>query len=213
MSIELHPRVLELMASRICHDLVSPVGAISNGMELLQELGEDAGKEAVALISDSAQQAAARLKCFRLAYGAAGTDKTIGFREVREVFSAWLKAGGRVQAEFAADLDNKFPLPPRGFFKCALNAMIFAEECSRGEGKIHVEALDDGRGLKILAVGQHAGLREGAAAAFRGETAPDDLDSRAIHAYITGRFAAYFGLRAALKAEPDFGRLEIHLAF
>ena len=39
MSVELSPRVLELLASRICHDLVSPVGAVNNGVELMQELG------------------------------------------------------------------------------------------------------------------------------------------------------------------------------
>ncbi len=43
MSVTLHPRIVELIASRICHDLVSPVGAISNGVELMQELGVDTG--------------------------------------------------------------------------------------------------------------------------------------------------------------------------
>ena len=87
MTVVLNPRVLELVSSRICHDLVSPVGAINNGVELIQELGEDAGAEAMQLIAASAVQASARLKCFRLAYGAAGTDKNIGFREVKDAFT------------------------------------------------------------------------------------------------------------------------------
>src|SRR5437879_6082903 len=119
MPIELSLRVLELVASRICHDLVSPVGAISNGVELMQEMGEDGGAEAIALVSTSAQQASIRLKCFRLAYGAAGTDKNVGFRDVKDAFSGWITSG-HVQAEFEPGLDVKFSMASRGFFKCVL---------------------------------------------------------------------------------------------
>ncbi len=212
MTVELHPRVLELMASRICHDLVSPVGAISNGVELMEELGESAGAEALQLIASSAVQASIRLKCFRLAYGAAGTDKNIGFTEVRETFTNWLKAG-HILAEFEPDLNVKFTTPPRGFFKCLLNLMILAEECSRGEGKIFVSALEGNKGIKMLTTGHHVGFRDGAEAALKGETLPDDLDPRSIHAYITGKFAAYFGLPLAYQVHPDFGRLEMRLSF
>jgi histidine phosphotransferase ChpT len=210
MSVELHPRVLELVASRICHDLVSPVGAINNGVELMQEMGADAGEEAVALILSSAQQASIRLKCFRLAYGAAGTDKNIGFREVKDVFTDWLTAG-RVQVEFEPGFDAKFSTPPRGFFKCLLNLMIFAEECNRGEGKVFVSAMEGEKGIKVLATGKQAALRDGADAAFKGETAADDLDPRSVHAYITGKFIAYFGFQASHQVQPDFGRVELQL--
>ena len=212
MTVEFHPRVLELMASRICHDLVSPVGAINNGVELMQELGEDAGEEAIQLIASSAAQASFRLKCFRLAYGAAGTDKNIGFREVKDAFTDWLKAG-HIQVEFEPDLNAKFSMPPRGFFKSLLNMMIFAEECSRGEGKIFVSALEGNQGIRILATGHHVGFRDGAEVALKGETAPDDLDPRSVHAYITGKFAGYFGLKVAYQVQPDFGRLELLISF
>lgn len=213
MTVTLDPRVLELIASRICHDLVSPVGAISNGVELVQEMGEEAGAEAMTLIATSAQQAGIRLKCFRLAYGAAGTDKNIGFRDIKEVFSSWLSAG-HVQAEFGPGIDVKFSMPPRGFYKCLLNVLIFAEECCRGDGKIRVTLLEDGSsGLKITTTGKQIGFRDGAEAAFKGETAPDDLDPRSVHGYITQAFARHFGLTLAHQLQPDFGRLEITLTF
>lgn len=213
MSVELNPRVLELVASRICHDLVSPVGAISNGVELIQDMGEEAGEEALTLISTSAQQAALRLKCFRLAYGAAGTDKNIGFRDIKDVFTGWLTSG-RVQAEFEPGLEVKFSMPPHGFFKCVLNLLIFAEECNRGEGKIFISALEDGKhGIKILATGKQVGFRDGAEAALKGTTQPDDLDARSVHAYISGKFAAYFGFEIAYQLQPDLGRLEIKISF
>lgn len=210
MDIELPSRVLELVASRICHDLVSPVGAINNGVELMQELGEDAGDEAVALIASSAQQASIRLKAFRLCYGAAGTDKNIGFKDVRDVFADWLKAG-RVQAEFEPDLGVKFSMPPRGFFKTLLNLMILAEECNHGEGKIAVSAVEGNKGIKVLVTGKNPGFREGAEEALKGETPAEELDPRSVHAYITGKFAQNFDLKLSWTAQPDFGRLEFML--
>ncbi|MCE9507416.1 MAG: hypothetical protein K8R48_03755 [Alphaproteobacteria bacterium] len=212
MTIEFHPRVLELMASRICHDLVSPVGAINNGVELLQEMGADAGDEAMLLIASSALQASIRLKCFRLAYGAAGTDRNIGIAEVKDAFTDWLKAG-HIQAEFEPNLGVKFSMPPRGFFKCLLNIMILAEECSRGEGKIFISAIEGNKGMKVLTTGHHVGFRDGTEAALKGDISPDDLDPRGVHAYLTGKFAEYFGLKISHQAQPDFGRLEFQISF
>ena len=212
MSVKLPLRVLELVTSRICHDLVSPVGAIGNGVELMQELGEDAGDEAISLIATSATQAAIRLKYFRLAYGAAGTDKNIGFREVKEVFSDWLKAG-HVQVEFESNLELNFSMPPRGFLKCVLNLLIFAEECSRGEGRIFVSTLEGNKGIKILTTGGRVGFRDDAGTALMGETEPETLDARTIHAYMTGRFIEHFGFKISHHEQPDFGRLELQISF
>lgn len=212
MPVTLDPRIVELIASRICHDLVSPVGAISNGVELMQELGESGSHEASSLIAASAAQAAIRLKCFRLCYGAAGTDKNIGLREVKDAFTEWLKAG-HVQAEFESGMDVKFSMPPKGFFKCLLNVMILAEECSRGEGKVSISALEGNKGMRVLATGRHIAFRDGAEIALKGEIAPDDLDPRSVHAYITGKFAAHFGFHLAHQGQPDFGRLEFLISF
>lgn len=213
MSIELDPRVLELIASRICHDLVSPVGAISNGVELVQDMGEEAGEEALNLISSSAQQASIRLKCFRLSYGAAGTDKNVGFRDIKDAFTNWLSSG-HIKAEFEQNLEVKFSMPPRGFFKCVLNVLILAEECNRGDGKIFVSSLTDGKnGLKIVATGKQVGFRDGAEAALKGETKPDDLDPRSVHAYVTGRFAEHFGFTLTHQLQSDSGQLELKISF
>ena len=210
MDVLLSPRVMELIASRICHDLVSPVGAVSNGVELMQELGDDAGDEAMKLIADSALQASIRLKAFRLSYGAAGTDKNVGFKDIRDVFTDLLKAG-RIQAEFEPDLGVKYSMPPRGFFKVLLNLLIMAEECNHGEGKISVTSLEGNKGLKILVTGKNPGFREGAEAALRGDTNADDLDPRSVHAYVTGKFAQVFDLKLSWTSQADFGRVEFQL--
>lgn len=65
-------RVSELLASRMCHDLAAGVGAIRNGIELVADFDEDLSAEAMDLIGMSADQAAARLQFYRMAYGEAG---------------------------------------------------------------------------------------------------------------------------------------------
>src|SRR3546814_20842043 len=65
-------RILELVCSRLCHDLVGPVGAVNNGIELLEEFDPSMADDVLPLLRNSARQAWRRLDCFRLAFGAAG---------------------------------------------------------------------------------------------------------------------------------------------
>lgn len=88
------PDIAALIGSRICHDLISPIGAIGNGVELLMLESRDQGPE-MALISDSVAQANARIRFFRIAFGAASPGQRIGRPEVAEVL-AGLTRGGRL---------------------------------------------------------------------------------------------------------------------
>lgn len=79
------PDLAALIGSRICHDLISPIGAINNGLELLGMAGETSGPE-LNLISESVENASARIRFFRLAFGAAG-DQDVSAQEVRKVLA------------------------------------------------------------------------------------------------------------------------------
>jgi histidine phosphotransferase ChpT len=92
-----------LIGSRICHDLISPIGAISNGVELLAMDGSAQGPE-VALIAESAAHANARLRFFRIAFGQASADQRIGRGEVQSIL-AELYRGGRLQVAVEAPSD------------------------------------------------------------------------------------------------------------
>ncbi|CUH39588.1 hypothetical protein JSE7799_02315 [Jannaschia seosinensis] len=81
------PDLVALLGSRICHDLVSPIGAINNGLELL-ELSGGAGGDEMALIRSSVDAAMARLRFFRVAFGAGGGAAEISAREMREMLEA-----------------------------------------------------------------------------------------------------------------------------
>ncbi len=80
-----------LIGSRICHDLISPVGAITNGLELLDLAGDVHGPE-LELIADSVGNAGARIRFFRIAYGAAG-EQMLGRPEVVSILDDVCKDG------------------------------------------------------------------------------------------------------------------------
>ncbi len=73
-----------LVGSRICHDLISPIGAINNGMELISMTGAPASPE-MALISESVDAANARIRFFRIAYGAPSETQLLGRAEITSI--------------------------------------------------------------------------------------------------------------------------------
>lgn len=94
------PDLPGLVAARICHDLISPIGAIGNGVELLSMAGPATGPEAQ-LIADSAAQASARVRFLRLAFGSAGSEARVGRSEVAGLL-AEVAQGGRLAFDWQA---------------------------------------------------------------------------------------------------------------
>ncbi|MFV3076447.1 histidine phosphotransferase family protein [Niveispirillum fermenti] len=180
-------RVVELLCSRLCHDLVGPVGAINNGVELLDESGGDAGGEALDLIADSADSAAARLRLYRLALGAAGGQAGLSAGDGRAALEAWFR-GGATRLEWLAALQS----PPPGMVKLVLLSALLAEEALPRGGVVRVEG-DDG-GLVLTASGTGAALRPEMVAALSGGLAEADLTPRSVLSHAVPRFAAAYGL-------------------
>ena len=106
-----------LRGSRICHDLISPVGAINNGLELLGMSGTMAGPE-LELISDSVLNANARIRFFRVAFGAAG-DQQMGRAEVISVLDD-ISKGGRMKYQWAPTMGGSSRSEVRMAFLAAL---------------------------------------------------------------------------------------------
>lgn len=84
----------DLIGSRICHDLISPIGAIGNGLELLALSGLDDSPE-FGLVNDSVASANAQIRFFRVAFGLARPDARIGRPEIAEIIDDTYR-GGRV---------------------------------------------------------------------------------------------------------------------
>ena len=127
-----------LLCSRLCHDLMSPIGALNNGIELLADEDDpDMREKCLELLADSARASANKLKFFRLAFGAAG-----GFGEEIDTHEAEVALEGLFGAERRIELgwmvsDEKLP---KGAVKLLLNlAMLAGDALVRG-GRLDVGA-------------------------------------------------------------------------
>ncbi|MEM6275689.1 MAG: histidine phosphotransferase family protein [Pseudomonadota bacterium] len=96
----LHQRLTPLVGSRICHDLINPLGAISNGVELLN-MTPGAGGPEIALISESVEAANARIRFFRVAYGAATDSQVLEDSEISQILDG-MSVGARQTMRWSA---------------------------------------------------------------------------------------------------------------
>lgn len=97
------PDLASLVGSRICHDLISPIGAIGNGVELILMEGSIKGPE-MALVTESVRNASARIRFFRVAFGATGVDQRIGGNEVASII-ADMTQGSRLSITWSGPSD------------------------------------------------------------------------------------------------------------
>ena len=207
MAIDL--KVAQLLASRLCHDLAGPLGAVNAGVELIGEESGGGGlneslEEVLALIGSSAGAAAARLSFFRLAFGLGGGSPDAHMKDV-EIIARDFLAGGRVILDWQSS-DAAAPEIPLAGLKLLLNmALLGAEALPRG-GRLTLTAARLGAGyrLGVLAVG--AGARFGGASlAVLGPDLDEKtlkfLDARTVVAHFAAAQAQALG--AVLEAETD----------
>ncbi len=211
MNIDL--RIMELLASKICHDLVSPVGAINNGVELIEDIGGSVVEEAMQLISNSAEQASRRLRLFRLAYGRAGNEGNLTFRDVRETIESFL-TGGKIKIGFAPDFPPSELVETHGALKVMLNMILLADETLVYGGEVNIRNASGAfqGGVTIVATGRAALIAEAALDAFNGTGAIEDIGPRTVHAYVTGRFVQFFGFKAGLESASGSETVMLHFA-
>src|SRR5882672_2040580 len=129
-----------LLVSRVCHDLVSPVGAVVNGLEVLEDETDLAMRaDALRLVAASAEQAAARLQFARVAFGAAGSaGAELDLSEVGRIVVGLLK-GGKVELVWTVQAVNW----PKDWAKLLMNTILCAADCLPRGGRVTVETGTD----------------------------------------------------------------------
>lgn len=176
-----------LLVSRVCHDLVSPVGAVMNGLEVLEDERDPAMRvDALKLVESSAAQAAARLQFARLAFGAAGSaGAELDLNEVGRVVGALLR-GGKVELVWQAGSLNW----PKDWAKLMANAALLAADSLPRGGQVLVTTGADAQapGFQIRGTGPTIRVQEEMAKAARGELG-ELVDSRSIQPYLMHRLA------------------------
>ncbi|QPC85346.1 histidine phosphotransferase [Mesorhizobium sp. NBSH29] len=193
------PDLAALLCSRVCHDIISPVGAINNGLELLDEGGAD--EDAMNLIRISARNASARLQFARIAFGAAGSAGmlidtgdaeavAIGFLKNEKPELVW--AGGRA-------------LLPKNKVKLLLNLILIANGAIPRGGKITV-TLDDvetSPKFTLVASGPMVRVPPKFLEMHSGNRPEEAIDAHAVQPYYTLLMAREAAMTISIHATAD----------
>jgi len=137
-----------LLCSRLCHDLLSPVGALNNGLELLADETDPAMRERVMqLLADSARASASKLKFFRLAFGAAGGfGELVDTHEARNAIEGLVAENKRITFVWAVEASAM----PKSAVKVLLNLVLIATESLVRGGTMEVGGEDNEGQLEIV---------------------------------------------------------------
>jgi len=192
-----------LLCSRVCHDLISPAGAIVNGLEVLEEKDSDEETKTFALdlIKRSARTASARLQFCRLAFGAAGSANA-----QIDLGNAQAMARGFIEDD-KTRLTWNLPhaLLPKNRVKLLLNMLIIAGQTIPRGGTLTVDPLGEGEtmGFRISASGLNARVPHAVPALLEGVSENGSIDAHAVQPFYAGLLARACGLKVNLTTEGD----------
>ncbi len=140
-----------LLCSRLCHDLLSPVGALNNGLELLaDEHDPEMRQRVLELLSESAKASANKLKFFRLAFGAAGGfGETVDTREAHAAIEGLFGDNHRVSIGWMVE----DPVLPKQAIKVLMNLALIAGDALIRGGQLDIGAEVSGGQIEIVVRG------------------------------------------------------------
>ncbi len=196
-----------LLSSRVCHDVISPVGAIVNGLEVLEEEKDaEMRGHALALIKSSAAEASARLQFCRLAFGAAGSKGAAIDTGDAEHVTRQLLADERTKLEWSVPR----VLMSKNKVKLLLNLCLIADAAIPRGGVISVSSTGDDDKIAFLIEARGTNARVAATIPALLEGTPEDgaIDARAIQAYYAGLVAKASGLDVEIASSPELVTIE-----
>ncbi|MFM6931377.1 MAG: histidine phosphotransferase family protein [Novosphingobium sp.] len=182
-----------MLCSRLCHDMLSPVGALSNGLELLaEERDGEMRKRIVELLEQSAKTSADKLKFFRLAFGAAGGfGEMVPVAEPRALVEGLVSNNERITLQWNVAAE----VLPKPAVKVLLNLSLFGMESLVRGGTLEVGAeLNDGASeIVVRATGPRIAFDETVGKALEGSLPEDQLSSRTAPAALIQAVAQELG--------------------
>ena len=191
-----------LLCSRVCHDLISPVGAIVNGIEVLEEEKDESTKEfALDLIKRSAATASAKLQFCRIAFGAAGSaGAQIDLGDAEKIARGFLE-------DDKTKIDWNLPraLLAKNRVKLLLNMLIIAGQAIPRGGKVTVDPIGagDNLGFKVSAAGTNAKIPPAVPPLLTGELGGETVDAHRIQPFYAGLLAKACGLKATVAMDGE----------
>jgi histidine phosphotransferase ChpT len=188
-----------LLCSRVCHDIISPVGAIANGLELMDDPDVDAAMKATALdmVRNSAKTATAKLKFCRIAFGASGSaGAQIDMGEAGEMAKAFV-GEEKIKLDWQAPRENR----PKAEVKLVLNMMMLAMAGIPRGGVVTVTV--DGRNFAVKAKGERSKVPQAMADVLTGVAPIETLDARMVQPYYAKLLAQTAALSLTIAMEGE----------
>lgn len=193
-----------LLCSRLCHDLANPLGAVNNGVEMLEtETDPSLIKQITGLIEQSARQTTNRLQYYRLAFGAAGGfGSEVGLDHAKAAMEAFF-GDQKIEVEFDPGQRTESPAVVKLLMNLALTA---GETIIRG-GKLVIEVEDQAAGtlFTLRAEADKIKVRDTIPDALAGRLAEDDLDSKSIPATLAAEIASALGTSISIADQMEGG--------
>ena len=206
--------LIDILLSRLFHDLISPVSATVNGAELISDVGGAGGgleQEALALIGTSSRQASERLSFFRVAFGGSGSNRDHSLADGIKLTAPYLKAR-KIDFSVECPVDPKLVRPRPGGIKVLLGMVCFLCECLPRGGSISLTAFDEiGDRFALSAEGEGANVPNDVRAALDRDLPEGDLTSKSVVAHVAAVNAHRFGLQFAVS--EDTGRVKVDINF
>lgn len=183
-------RVVELLSARLCHELISPIGAISNGVEILAEEDAEFARDAIDLIGQSTLKANRRLQFYRFAYGGGSSAS---------VDAGTMVAGLLEETRVACAWSAALVAQPVAWRRLLANMVLAAVEIlPRGGTLVARPRGSDGSGVEVEASGEVIQATPEFRAALSGDVAVEALTARTVHVYFTARLARSLGAAISL---------------
>jgi histidine phosphotransferase ChpT len=206
-------RFCELLAARICHDLVGPVGAVSNGVELMGDDGSGADAEVVRLVGGSARVASRRLQAFRVAFGSASTLPATGWVGVVRELAQGLVEEGKTRLEWPAAPPELEAAGDKRLAKLMLNLVLIAFDSMLRGGTVRVETAATAKSVSVVVRGEggQGKIADEVRAGLEGVFDLANATPKAAPAYLAAFLARDLGgvLAVSGQGTPEF---EIRLA-
>jgi len=191
-----------LLCSRVCHDLISPVGAIVNGLEVMEDDNDQETKAfAMDLIKKSVRQASAKLQFCRLAFGAAGSaGAQIDLGDAEKVARGFIEDD---KTKIAWNLPRA--LLPKNRVKLLLNMILIAGQSIPRGGQITVDPLGEGETMsfRISATGNYAKVPQAVPELLAGGSHGGAVDAHAVQPYYTSLLARDCRLTVTAASEGE----------
>lgn len=202
-------RIAALMCSRVCHDLISPVSALNNGIEVLNEDDDPEMRDhALSLIEMSGQQASAKLQFARLAFGASSfAADDLPFTEAQKVLDGLL-ASGKLKTKWV-DAERTVD---KSVIKILMNLSVLAADMIPRGGLLTFTCSPADGGFAIRAEGDRARVAEAVASALNGALSEEELDPRSIQPFVTGVLIEDAGFTLEIVQDEDCIQLLLHPA-